>query len=94
MERDTKQHLYTKCGVITPADLDDNDARMRESFDATKPIKEHFEQIEDTKYYGETAGAPHNNSQLLSRAYVLVLKPGKYNDACKDLRKRHGKTSK
>jgi len=32
--RDMLQHLYTNYGVITPADLHENDARMRESFDA------------------------------------------------------------
>lgn len=86
--RDMIQHLYTNYGVITPADLDDNDARMREPFDASKPIEELFEQIEEATDYADAAGAPYNNSQVLSRAYVLVHKTGEYNDACRDWRKK------
>jgi len=85
---DMIQHLYTNYGVITQADLDDNDARMRESFDASKPIEELFEQIEDATDYADAAGAPYNNSQVISRAYVLIYKTGEYNEACKDWRKK------
>ena len=86
--RDMIQHLYTNYGVITPADLDDNDARMREPFDASKPIEELFEQIEDATDYADAAGAPYNNSQVISRAYILIYKTGEYNEACKDWRKK------
>jgi len=86
--RDMIQHLYTNYGIITPADLDDNDARMRESFDASKPIEELFEQIEDATDYADAAGAPYNNGQVISRAYVLIYKTGEYNEACKDWRKK------
>lgn len=86
--REMIQHLYLNYGVITPAELDENDARMREPFDSTKPIEELFEQIEDATDYADAAGAPYNNAQVISRAYVLVLKTGEYNDACRDWRKR------
>ena len=82
------QHLSTNYGVITPADLDDNDARMREPFDPSKPIEELYEQIEDATDYADAAGAPYNSTQVLSRAYVLVHKTGEYNEACRDWRKR------
>ena len=86
--RDMIQHLYLNYGVITPAELDDNDARMREPFDASKPIEELFEQIEDATDYADAAGAPYNNGQVISRAYVLILKTGEYNEACRDWRRR------
>jgi hypothetical protein len=31
-------HLYTTYGVITPSDIEDNDAKMRAPFDPTQPI--------------------------------------------------------
>ena len=60
--------LYTNYGDITPANLDDNDAHMREPFDASKPIEEIFEQIKDEIDYADATSAPYNNSQVLSRA--------------------------
>jgi len=86
--RDMIQHLYTNYGIITPAELDDNDARMRETFDPSKPIEELYEQIEDATDFADAAGAPYNAAQVLSRAYVLIHKTGVYNEACRDWRKK------
>ena len=82
------QHLYLNYGNITPAELDDNSARTREPFDASKPIEELFEQIEDATDYADAAGAPYNSGQVISRAYVLVLKTGEYNEVCRDWQRR------
>jgi len=82
------QHLYTNYGIITPTDLDDNDIRMREPYDASKPIEELFDQIEDAVEYADAANAPYNDTQIVSRAYLLVYKTGLYNEACRDWRKR------
>ena len=82
------QHLYTNYGVITPSDLADNDARMRETFDATKPVEELFQQIEDAVEYAEAAEAPYNDTQIVSRAYLLLLNTGMYNQACREWRRK------
>lgn len=82
------QHLYTNYGVITPTDLEDNDIRMREAFDANRPIEELFDQIEEAAEYAEATNAPYNTTQIVSRAYLLLYKTGLYNDACREWRKR------
>ena len=62
--------------------------RMREPFDAGKPIEELFEQIEDAVENADAANAPYNTTQIVSRAYLLVFKTGMYNEACRDWRKK------
>ena len=61
---------------------------MKEPFNVPKPIEELFKQIEDATDFANAAGAPSNNSQELSRAYILVHRTGEYNDACRDWRKK------
>ena len=41
------KYLYENYGVITPEELEENDKRMREAYDPTKPIEILFEQIEE-----------------------------------------------
>ena len=82
------QHLYTNYGVITPTDLEDNDMKMREPFDASKPIKELFEQIEEAVEYTGADNASYNHVQVVLRAYLVVYKTSMYNDAFRERRKR------
>jgi len=37
---------------------------------------------EDAIEYADAAGAPYNETHIVSRAYLLVVKTGMYNDAC------------
>ena len=62
--------------------------KMREPFDAIKPIEELFEQIEEAVEYADVANATYNDAQVVLRAYPLVYKTGMYNDACREWRKR------
>ena len=54
--------MYNNYGIITPSDMEENDKRMRETFDATKPIETLFEQIEDAAEYADTANAVYNTN--------------------------------
>ena len=39
-------HLYENYGAITAVDIEDNDTRMRESYNPTFPIETSFHQME------------------------------------------------
>jgi hypothetical protein len=81
-------HLYTTYGVITPIDIEDNDAKMRAPFDPTQPIELLFDQIETAVEFADAGNRPYNPDQVVSRAYLLILQTGLYSDACRDWRRR------
>jgi hypothetical protein len=81
-------HLYTTYGVITPIDIEDNDAKMRAPFDPTQPIELLFDQIETAVEFSDAGNRPYNPDQVVSRAYLLILQTGLYSDACRDWRRR------
>ena len=70
----TKQmlrHLYDNYGVIRPNELAENDMRMKETFDATMPIENLYEQIENAVEFAEAGNAPYTNAQIIATAYSL-----------------------
>jgi hypothetical protein len=81
-------HLYTTYGVITPSDIEDNDAKMRAPFDPTQPIKLLFDQIESAAKYADAGNRSYNPDQVVSRAYLLLLQTNLYSDACRVWRRR------
>jgi hypothetical protein len=81
-------HLYTTYGVITPIDIEDNDAKMRAPFDPTQPIELLCDQIETAVKFADAGNRPSNADQVVSRAYLLILQTGLYSDACRDWRRR------
>ena len=74
-------YLYTTYGVITPADIEDNDSKMREPFDPTQPIETLFDEIESAFEYADAGQRPYNSEQVVSRAYLLILQIGMYPEA-------------
>jgi hypothetical protein len=81
-------HLYTTFGVITPIDIENNDAKMRAPFDPTQPIELLFDQIGTAIKFAGAGNRPYNPDQVVSRAYLLILQTGLYSDACRDWRRR------
>ena len=77
-------HLYENYGVITAVDIEDNDTRMRESYNPTFPIETLFHQIELAVEYATAVKRPYQTAQVVSRAYLLVLQTGLYPEACHD----------
>ena len=86
---------------MTPANLDNNNARMREPFDASKPIEELFEQIEDATDYVDAAGAPyiidrsyqgHMYRYIKQASIMKRVKTGKRNQTMTKLGKISSKT--
>lgn len=87
----TKQiltHLYATYGNITPADLADNDARLKAPFDPSQPIEILFDQIEDAVDLAAAAQAEYTQAQIVAYAYNLIFQTGVFHDACRDWRRR------
>ena len=83
------QHLYDNYGVISAVDLADNDDKLREAYDPSQPIETLFHRFEAAVEYADAAKRPYAPDQLVSRAFLLILKTGMYNDACKIWQIKH-----
>ena len=77
------QHLFDNYGNITPLELEDNDTKMRATWDPNSPIDCLVKQIEDGQDYADDGGQPYTAEQLLRIAYTLVFKTGLYFEDCK-----------
>ena len=77
------QHLFDNYGNITPLELEDNDTKMRATWDPNSPFDCLVKQIEDGQDYADDGGQPFTAEQLLRIAYTLVFKTGLYFEDCK-----------
>ena len=77
------QHLFDNYGNITPLELEDNDTKMRATWDPNSPFDCLVKQIEDGQDYADDGGQPYTAEQLLRIAYTLVFKTGLYFEDCK-----------
>ena len=77
------QHLFDNYGNITPLELEDNDTKMRATWDPNSPFDCLIKQIEDGQDYADNGGQPYTAEQLLRIAYTLVFKTGLYFEDCK-----------
>ena len=85
--RDILQHLFDNYGVITPQDLDNNDARMREPFNPTVPIETYFHQVEKTRAFAEAANDPYTDRQVVNIGLSAMQRTGVLNNDCKAWKK-------
>ena len=81
--RDILAHLFQNYGNITQYDIEENDKKLKEKWDANTPIEMLFDQIEDAQDFAAAAGQPYSNNQLLTTAYNLVYATGLFFDDCK-----------
>ena len=77
------QHLFHDYGNITPLELEDNDTKMRDTWDPNSPFDCLVKQIEDGQDYADDGGQPYTAEQLLRIVYTLVFKTGLYFKDCK-----------
>ena len=77
------QHLFDNYGNITPLELEDNDTKMRATWDPNSPSDCLVKQIEDGQDYADDGGQAYTTEQLLRIAYTLVFKTGLYFEDCK-----------
>ena len=76
------QHLFDNYGSINPLELEDNDTKMRATWDPNSPFNCLVKQIEDGQDYADDGGQPYTAEQLLRIAYTLVFKTGLYFEDC------------
>ena len=74
-------HLYDNYGVITAVDIEDNGIRIREPYNPTFPIETLFHQIELVVEYATAGKIPYQDAQVVSRAYLVVLRTGLYPES-------------
>ena len=77
------QHLFDNYGNITPLELEDNDTKMRATWDPNSPFDCLIQQIEDGQDYANDGGQSYTAEQLKRIAYTLVFKTGLYFEDCK-----------
>ena len=77
------QHLFDNYSNITPLELEDNDTKMRTTWDPNSPFDCLVKQIEDGQDYADDGGQPYTAEQLLHIAYTLVFETGLYFEDCK-----------
>jgi hypothetical protein len=81
-------HLYSRYGRLTPSNLQENDAQMKQPYNANEPIKTLFQQIKDGIELTDAAGAPYTPSQIVAIAYMLIFDTGMFPEACREGRRR------
>ena len=77
------QHLFDNYGNIIPLELEDNDTKMRATWDPNSPFNCLIKQVEDGQDYADDGGQQYTAEQLLLIAFTLVFKTGLYVEDCK-----------
>jgi hypothetical protein len=86
--RQLLDHLYATYGNLTPADLVENDERMKAPYDPSQPIEVLFDQIDDAVELADAANAAYTPAQIVAIAYNCLFQTGLYTDACREWRRR------
>ena len=81
-------HLCSSYAKITRGDLRDNEARMNQLYDSSRPIEVLFDQIEDAIDYAAAGKAAFTTQQIVNTACNLVYDTGVFVDECKVWRKK------
>ena len=81
--REILEFLFQNYGNITQYNIEENDKKLNEKWDANSPIKMLFDQIEEAQDFASAAGQPYTNNRLLTTAYNLVYATGLFFDDCK-----------
>ena len=81
--REILDFLFQNYGNITQYDIEENDKKLKEKWDANTPIEMLFDQIDDAQDFAAAARQPYTNNQLLTTAYNLVYTTGLFCDDCK-----------
>jgi hypothetical protein len=79
-------HLYNQYGRLSPADLQESDAKMRRQYDPNQPIESFIDHIEDSVALAAAANAPYTSAQIIVIAYNTIFTTGMFPEACREWR--------
>lgn len=85
--RQMLEHLYRVYGKITPAQMAENDKKMRAPFDPNQPFENFVQQIEEGMILAEAGKAEYTQNQIVLIAYNIFDQTGVFSDECKEWRK-------
>ena len=71
-------HLYTTYAKINPSDLDANYNRMKAPYDVKLPIKDFFDQIEDSIEFSSAGNEPFTPFQVVNAAFNAITSIGMF----------------
>ena len=74
----TLTYLYTTCAKIKPSDLEENDKRMKASYDVNLPIETFFDQIEDATDFTSAGNAPFTPVEVVNTAFNIIATTGMF----------------
>ena len=75
-------HLYAQYGEIGPDDLEENEKRLKQPYEATENMELLYDQIEDAIEFADNAQQPYSPEQVLRIAYNLIFKCGEFEREC------------
>jgi hypothetical protein len=81
--RQLLDHLYRQYAQISAADLQDNDASLKASYDPNLPIETLFDQVEDAVDFAAAGLTPYTPEQVVATAYQLIYATGMFVDDAK-----------
>ena len=67
------EHLYANYANISPADLQQNDAKLRAPYDANHPIETLIDQVELAVKYAAVGKTSYSAEQVVTIAFQLVF---------------------
>ena len=77
------EHLYANYANISPANLQQNDAKLRAPYDANHPIETLIDQVELAVEYSAVGKTPYSAEKVVTIAFQLVFQTGLFLDDCK-----------
>ena len=76
-------HIFTNYSIIIDVVIEDNDAKMKKTYNFLFSINTLFRRIEKTVEYDETGESSYDKVQVVRRPYLRILKTGLYLNAYK-----------
>ena len=66
-------HMYTTYANINPAELIENNACLKTSYDVNQPIERLFEKIEDAVEYADAGHNPYTPLQVVTNDFQIFF---------------------
>ena len=76
-------HIYSTYANISASALQDNDKRLRATYNSNQPFETLIEKVENVVDYAPSGNMPYTPAQVIGIACQLVFQTGLFNDDCK-----------